>query len=90
MKYGYAEECQACTQLAAGMHNAKVHHDDRCRECIGKLIVSSRAVPEVEIPRPGARDELDVGETTVRVDAPPVPPVPTWVDPQVLVQEQMK
>ena len=24
VKYGYTDECQACTQLASGMHNAKV------------------------------------------------------------------
>ena len=29
MKYGYTDECQACTQLASGMHNAKAPHDDR-------------------------------------------------------------
>ena len=31
VKYGYTHECQACTQLASGMHNAKVPHDDKCR-----------------------------------------------------------
>ena len=30
VKYGYTDECHACTKLASGMHNAKVHHDDRC------------------------------------------------------------
>ena len=34
VKYGYTDECQACTQLASGMHNAKVPHDDRCREAL--------------------------------------------------------
>ena len=34
VKYGYTDECQACTQLASGMHNAKVPHDDRCRDRI--------------------------------------------------------
>ena len=29
------DECQACTQLASGMHNAKVPHDYRCRDRIG-------------------------------------------------------
>ena len=24
VKYGYTDECQACTQLASGRHNAKV------------------------------------------------------------------
>ena len=28
VKYGYTDECQACMQLASGMHNAKVPHDD--------------------------------------------------------------
>ena len=37
-KYGYTDECQACTQLASGMHNAKVPHDDRCRDRIGELM----------------------------------------------------
>ena len=67
MKYGYTDECQACTQLA-GRHNAKVPHDDRCRDRIGELMaedddqkqverVSSGTVPEVEIPRPQAGEE---------------------------------
>ena len=37
VKYGYTDECQACMQLASGMHNAKVSHDDRCRDRIGEL-----------------------------------------------------
>ena len=37
-KYGYTVECQACTQLASGMHNAKVPHDDRCRDRIGEFM----------------------------------------------------
>ena len=68
VKYGYTDECQACTQLASGMHNAKVPHDDRCRDRIGELMaedddqrqverVSSGTVPEVEIPRPEAGEE---------------------------------
>ena len=28
VKYGCTDECQACTQMASGMHNAKVPHDD--------------------------------------------------------------
>ena len=28
VKYGFSDECQACTQLEAGMHNVKVPHDD--------------------------------------------------------------
>ena len=35
VKYGYADDCQACTQLASGMHNAKVLHDNRCRDRVG-------------------------------------------------------
>ena len=35
VKYVYTDECQACTQLASGMHNVKVLHDDRCRDRIG-------------------------------------------------------
>ena len=38
VKYGYIDECQACTQLASRMHNAKVPHDDRCRDRIGELM----------------------------------------------------
>ena len=81
VKYGYTDECQACTQLAAGMHNAKVPHDDRCRDRIGELMavdddqreverVSSRAAVEVEneIPCPEAGEEVDVGEPTVVED----------------------
>ena len=73
VKYGYTDECQACTQLASGMHNAKVPHDDRCRDRIGELMaedddqrqverVSGIVHPEVETPRPGAGEEMDVGE----------------------------
>ena len=78
VKYGYTDECQACTQLASGMHNAKVPHDDRCRDRIGELMardddqrqverVTSRAAVEVEneIPCPEAGEEVDVGEPTV-------------------------
>ena len=90
VKYGYTDECQACTQLASGMHIAKVLHDDRCRDRIGEFMaedddqrqverVSSRTLPEVEIPRPEAGEEMDVGEPTVRVAGPvedqPVPTV---------------
>ena len=78
MKYGYTDECQACTQLASGMHNAEVPRDDRCRDRIGELMaedddqrqverVSGTVRPEVEIPRPEAGEEMDVGEPTVRV-----------------------
>ena len=38
VKYGYTDECHACTQLASGIHNAKVPHDDRCRDRIGELV----------------------------------------------------
>ena len=74
VRYGYTDECQACTQLASGMHNAKVPHDDRCRDRTGELKADdddqrqaervSGTVPEVEIPRPGAGEEMDVGEPT--------------------------
>ena len=61
MKYGFSDECQAWRQLGAGTHNARVPHDDRCRDRIGELMaeddhqrqgerVWSRAVPEVEKP----------------------------------------
>ena len=69
------------------MHNAKVPHDDRCRDRIGKLMaedVDQRQIErvsgaaEVEIPRPKAGEEMDVGEPTVVEDQQPVQqPVPT-------------
>ena len=79
VKYGYTDECQACTQLASGMHNAKVPHDDRCRDRIGELMagdddqrqverVSGSVHAEVEIPCPEAGEEVDVGEPTVVED----------------------
>ena len=75
VKYGYTDECHACTQLASGMHNAKVPHDDRCRDRIGELMagdddqrqverVTSRTISEVD---PEAGEEMDVGEPTIRV-----------------------
>ena len=79
VKYGYTDECQACTQLASGMHNAKVPHDDRCRDRIGELMagdddqrqverVSGSVQAAVEIPCPEAGEEVDVGEPTVVED----------------------
>ena len=72
VKYGCTDECQACTRLALGMHVAKVPHDDRCRDRMGELVaerqverVSSRTVPDVEVPRPDAGEEMDVGEPSV-------------------------
>ena len=95
MKYGYTDECQACTQLASGMHNAKVPHDDRCRARIGELMASdddqrqieritSRTAVEVEneIPCPEAGEEVDVGEPTVRVAGPETQSVPQPVEEQ--------
>ena len=63
------------------MHNAKVPHDDRCRDRIGEVMVedydqrqvervSSRTVPEVELPRPEAGEEMDVGESMVDLPQP--------------------
>ena len=90
MKYGYTDECQACTQLASGMHNAKVPHDDKCRDRFGELMaedddqrqvgrVSGTVRPEVETPLPEAREEMAVGEPRIRVVGPvedqPVPTV---------------
>ena len=73
------------------MHNAKVPHDDRCRDRIGELMaddddqrqverVTSRTAVEVEneIPCPEAGEEVDVGEPTIRVAGPvEEQPVPT-------------
>ena len=81
VKYGYTDECQACTQSASGIHNAKTPHDDRCRDRIGELMagdddqrqvkrVTSRTAVEVEneIPCPEAGEEVDVGEPTIVED----------------------
>ena len=72
------------------MHNAKVPHDDRCRDRIGELMakdVDQRPVERlsgivrsvVEIPLLEAGEEMDVGEPTVRAAGPveehPVPTV---------------
>ena len=68
------------------MHNAKVPHDDRCRDRIGELMASDddqrqvervSGAAEVEIPRPEAREEVDVG------DLPQ--PVPQSVSQPVLI-----
>ena len=88
-KYEHTDECQTFTPLAAGMHNAKGPHDDRCRHRSGELMaddddqrpgerVSSRAVPEAEGPRPEGGEEMDVTESTVRVGGPPARPAPTY------------
>ena len=78
VKYGYTDECQACTQLTSDMHNTKVPHNDRCRDRIGELMagdddqrqverVTSRAAVEVEneTPCPETGEVVDVGEPTV-------------------------
>ena len=75
------------------MHNAKVPHDDRCRDRIGELMaedddqrqverVSGTVHPEVEIPRPEAGEETDVGEPTVHVAGPEPQSVPRPVEEQ--------
>ena len=79
VKNGYTDQCQACTQLASGMHNAKVPDDDRCRDRIGVLMASnddqrqvermmSRTTVDVEneIPCPETGEEVDVGEPSVQ------------------------
>ena len=48
VKYGNTDECKACTQLASGMHNAKVPHDDRCRDRIGELMAEDDDQRQVE------------------------------------------
>ena len=75
--------------VGVSMHNAKVPHDDRCRDRIGELMaedddqrqverVSGTLHPEVQTPRPGAGEEMDVGEPTVVEDQQPVQqPIPT-------------
>ena len=69
------------------MHNAKVPHDDRCRDRIGELMAENddqrqvervSGAAEVEIPRPEAGEEMDIGEPTVKEGQQPVQqPVPT-------------
>ena len=80
VKCGYTDECQACTQSASGMHNAKVPRDDRCRDRIGELMagdddqrqverVTSRTAVEVENeirPCPETGEKVDVGEPSVQ------------------------
>ena len=72
-----SDGCQTFTQLALGMHNVKVPHDDRCRDRICELMaedddrrqverMTSRTVSEVEIPCPEAGEEVDVGEPSVQ------------------------
>ena len=48
VKYGYTDYCQACTQLASGMLNAKVPHDDTCRDHIGELLAGDDDQRQVE------------------------------------------
>ena len=86
VKYGCTGERQACTQLASGMHNAKVPHDARCRDRIGELMAGdddqrqvermmSRTTSDVEseIPCPETGEEVDVGEPSVQPQAVPQP-----------------
>ena len=93
VKYGYRDERHACTQLAPGMHNARVPHDDRCRDRIGELMADddqrqvermmSRTTADVEneIPCPETGEEVDVGEPSVQPQSVPQPveeqPIPT-------------
>ena len=58
VKYGYTGECQACTQLALGMHNEKVP-DDRCRDSSGELMASDDDQRQVE--RVSSRTAVGVG-----------------------------
>ena len=48
VKYGYTDGCQTCTQLALGVHNAKVPHDDRCRDRICELMAEDDDRRQVE------------------------------------------
>ena len=83
---GTQTKCQACTQLASGMHNAKVPDDDRCRDRIGQLMsedddqrqverMMSRTTADVEseIPCPESGEEVDVGEPSVQPQSVPQP-----------------
>ena len=70
VKYVYTDECQACAQLAPGMHNAKVPHDDRCRDGIGEVMASDDDQRQVERMMSRscseAGEEVDVGESSVQ------------------------
>ena len=82
VKYGHTDDCQACTQLAAGMHHAKVLHDGRCRDRIGELMAEDydqrpRHEHSQRILLPEAGEEMDVSESTVCVDVPLARPAPT-------------
>ena len=68
-----------------------VPHDDRCRDRIGELMAEDddqrqvervSGAAEVEIPRPEAGGEVDVGEPTVRVAGPEPQSVPKPVEEQ--------
>ena len=70
-KYGYPDESQPCTQLAACVHKAKVPPDDRCRGFIGELVAEDEDLKQGYrvASRPGeedAGDEIDVSEPTIR------------------------
>ena len=65
--------------IGSGMHNAKVPHDDRCRDRIGELMAGdddqrqvermmSRTTADVEndIPCPETGEEVDVGAPSVQ------------------------
>ena len=49
VKYGYTDECQQCTQLVSGMHNAKVPYDDRCRDRISELMAEDDDQRQVKL-----------------------------------------
>ena len=79
VQHGYTDECQACAQLASGMHNSRSHwrtHQktmirDKRNECLGLF------VQRLEFPRPKAGEEMDVGERKVDLPQPVQQPVPT-------------
>ena len=52
------------------MHNAEVLHDDRCRDRIGEVMAEDNGQGQVELPRPEAGEEMDVGESMVDLPQP--------------------
>ena len=74
VKYGYTGRMSSMHAVGVGTHDAKVPHDDRCRDRIGELMAEDddqrqvervSGAAEVKIPRPEAGEEMDVGEPTV-------------------------
>ena len=77
VKYGYTDECQACTQLASGMHNAKVLTTTDAEIALASSWRKTTTRDKLSECR--QEPSQSVGELTVRVGGPvedqPVPTV---------------